>query len=81
MVVYSAGSILGIAVSAMHYAAMEAANFPLNSISLAANDGGLMGESLAYAVTSAALLVLLLLLFASLRVSRIILWKVLLIKR
>ncbi|BCG65059.1 MAG: two-component system, chemotaxis family, CheB/CheR fusion protein [Methyloprofundus sp.] len=76
---YSAGSILGIAVSAMHYAAMEAANFPLNSISLAANDGGLMGESLAYAVTSAALLVLLLLLFASLRVSRIILWKVLLI--
>jgi len=75
---YTAGITLGFAVSAMHYSGMAAATFPMNSHSLAI-EGGLMGEHLAYAIMSATLLVLLLLLFSSLRESKIILWKVLFI--
>jgi len=73
---YTAGITLGFAVSAMHYSGMAAATFPMHSHSLAIEDG-LMGANLAYAIISATLLILLLLLFSSLRESKIILWKVL----
>jgi len=79
LTLYSAGVVLGLAVSAMHYAGMEAAFFAPEAISLAAKTNGLMGNNLAYAVISATLLIMLLLLFSSLRFSKIILWKVLLI--
>jgi len=75
---YTAGITLGFAVSAMHYSGMAAATFPMHSHSLAI-ENGLMGENLAYAIISATLLILLLLLFSSLRESKIILWKVLFI--
>ncbi|MCK5355584.1 MAG: hypothetical protein KAJ63_10735, partial [Methyloprofundus sp.] len=79
-VFYGAGVVLGVAVSAMHYAGMEAADFALDSVSLATNEEGvLLGGDLVYAVLSASLLVMVLLLFSSLSVKNIILWKVLFI--
>jgi len=75
---YTAGITLGFAVSAMHYSGMAAATFSMHSRSLAI-ENGLMGTNLAYAIISATFLVLLLLLFSSLRESKIILWKVLFI--
>ncbi len=77
---YSAGIVLGIAVSAMHYSAMEAAHFSANSVSLAVNEeGAFEGGGLVYAVVSASLLVMILLLISSLNVRNIIVWKVLFI--
>lgn len=77
-VLYSAGLVLGVAVSAMHYSAMEAAYFAIDSVSLAAGDDvALEGGGLVYAVLSASFLVVVLLLFSSLSVGNIILWKVL----
>jgi len=79
LVFYATGCVLGIAVSAMHYSAMAGTYFSAESVSIAVQDKGLMGENLAYAVISATLLVMLLALFSSLRASKVILWKVLLI--
>ena len=77
-VFYSAGIILGVAVSAMHYSGMEAAHFSIQSISQATYDeGALEGAELVFAVVSASLLVMVLLLFTSLSEKNIILWKVL----
>jgi len=77
---YGAGVILGLAVSATHYSVMEAAYFSADSVSLATNDvGALKGEGQVYAVVSASLLVMVLLLFLSFSVTNILLWKVLFI--
>ena len=77
-VFYSVGIVLGVAVSATHYSAMQAAYFSTDSVSLLINEeGGLKGEDLVYAVVSASLLVMNLLLFSALSVKNIILWKVL----
>ncbi len=73
------GIFLGVAVSAMHYSAMEGTYFTQTSISLAVNNQGLMGDKLGYAVLSSTSLIMLLSLFSSLRASKLILWKVLLI--
>ena len=77
---YSAGVVLGIVVSAVHYSAMEAVYFDLNSVSLAVRDvSPVEGKDLVYVVVSASLLVMILLVFSSLSVINIILWKVLVI--
>lgn len=79
-VFYSAGVFLGFGASAMHYLAMHATYFTVNSVSLAVTESGaFLGSNLVYIVISANLLVLILLLFSSLSVKNIILWKVLFI--
>ncbi|NOQ15105.1 MAG: EAL domain-containing protein [Methyloprofundus sp.] len=77
-VFYRAGVVLGIAVSVMHYSAMEAVSFDAHSVSLTVRDASaLEGKDLVYVVVSASLLVMILLIFSSLNVINIILWKVL----
>jgi diguanylate cyclase (GGDEF)-like protein/PAS domain S-box-containing protein len=73
------GILLGFAISAMHYTGMTAARFHSEAVSLAYLEQGLGDQYLAYAVISATLLVMLLLLFVILRYHSIVLWKVLLI--
>ncbi|WP_214657277.1 EAL domain-containing protein [methane-oxidizing endosymbiont of Gigantopelta aegis] len=73
------GIVLGFAVSAMHYTAMAAARFSVESVSLAALEGGLSGHVLVYAIVSATLLVLMMSLFVGLQGTTIQIWKVLLI--
>ncbi len=73
------GGVLGTAISSMHYIAMLAAEFSPDSVSLAAIEGGLSGDTLIYAVSSATLLVFLLSLFMALLDKIIPAWKVLLI--
>ncbi len=74
-----AGVVLGAAISSMHYIAMMAAIFSADSISLAVIDGGLFGDTLIYAISSATLLVFLMSLFMALEDKIISAWKVLLI--
>ncbi|NOQ63092.1 MAG: EAL domain-containing protein [Methyloprofundus sp.] len=79
-VFYSAGLVFGVAVSAMHYTGMEAANFSAHSVSFALTDSSTMGEDdLVYAVVSLSCLVMLLLLFSSLSGGKFILHKIFLI--
>ena len=73
------GTILGLAVSAMHYTAMAAAHFHSDSISLAVLTHGIKSSNLFYAVVCSNLLLMLLLLFALLADNKVVLWKVLLI--
>jgi len=70
---------LGIAVSAMHYTGMVAAQIQPESISLAVTAQGIAGMDLVYAVISSTLLMFLLLLFTLIQAERIAMWKVLLV--
>lgn len=73
------GTLLGLAVSSMHYTAMAAAHFHPDSISAAALENGIKHDNLFYAVACSNLLLMLLLLFALLNNHKVVLWKVLLI--
>ncbi len=73
------GMVLGLAVSSMHYTAMAAAHFHPDSVSIAALSNGIKNDNLFYAVLCSNLLLMLLLLFALLGDSKVVLWKVLLI--
>ncbi len=73
------GMVFGFAVSAMHYTGMAAAHFSVNSISMAALEGGLSGHILVYAIISTTLLLLMLALFVGLQSTSIQIWKILLI--
>lgn len=73
------GTVLGLAVSSMHYTAMAAAHFHPDSISLAALSNGVKNDNLFYVVTCSNLLLMLLLLFTLLNDHKVVLWKVLLI--
>jgi diguanylate cyclase (GGDEF)-like protein/PAS domain S-box-containing protein len=72
------GTLLGIAVSSVHYTAMAATHFDMAGVSQAAVSG-LDRDKLAYLVGSLTVLIMLIVVFTSLQQSRIELWKTLLI--